>query len=128
MFSRVFTDLFRFLERSIAPSSHMLCSCEYLSDELDFLHKLFLNNAYPNYFIDKHKVTEVETKLPIHSVERKPIWLRPSSVLESNNFSEFSSCSTTSDETGESELRRNEIMATTCALLFIYKTEKSLLI
>ena len=50
-----------------------LCSPEYLRDELAFLYKIFIDNAYPPYFIDKYKITDWPSKPQILTVERKPI-------------------------------------------------------
>lgn len=66
----------RSIIRSLFSRVVRLCSAEYLREELNFLYKIFIDNAYPPYFIDKYKITDCPNKPQVLTVERKPIWVR----------------------------------------------------
>ena len=53
-----------------------LCSPAFLDDELNFIYHALRRNAYPDYFIDKHKITELQNKAPEITAEKKLIFLQ----------------------------------------------------
>jgi hypothetical protein len=66
----------RALVKSLFTRVVRLCSAEFLADELDFVRNSLLRNAYPDHFIDKHKVTVSLPKVVEHTVPRKPVYLQ----------------------------------------------------
>ena len=53
-----------------------LCSPVFLEDEFDFIYHALRRNAYPDYFIEKHKIAELQNKAPEITVEKKLIFLQ----------------------------------------------------
>ena len=63
------------LMRSLASRAKRICSPEHLDNEVNTLKSIFQSNGYPPSIIEC-VITDTLTKLPVHTVERKPLYLR----------------------------------------------------
>lgn len=63
------------LVRTLSYRALRICSPEFVDDELRTISNILKMNSYPKAFIEKHKLTSIETKEPIATVEKKPVFL-----------------------------------------------------
>ena len=64
------------LVRSLVSRAQKICSPEYLDNEVNTLKSIFLGNGYPPPVIERVIADTLRTRLPVHTVEKKPLYLR----------------------------------------------------
>ena len=62
------------LMKSLVHRSVRICSSDTLLDELHLLRRVFLDNGYPMFFIDKYLVPP-QQRLPLYGPEKKPVFV-----------------------------------------------------
>ena len=63
------------LIRSLASRARRICSPEYLDTEVQSLKSILQRNGYPVPILER-VVADTLRKLPVHTVERKPLYIR----------------------------------------------------
>ena len=64
------------LVRTLFTRACRICSPEHLQGEFDFLRHVLKINSYPEYFINRHKVTSYTPNDSVPTAEKKSLYLR----------------------------------------------------
>ena len=64
------------LVRTLFIRACRICSPEHLQCEFDFLFHALQLNSYPEYFINRHKVTSYVPNNSVSTAEKKPVYIR----------------------------------------------------
>jgi hypothetical protein len=63
------------LVRTLSYRALRICSPEFIDAELRAISNILKMNSYPQTFIDKHKTTSIQTKVPVDTVGKKAVFL-----------------------------------------------------